>query len=579
MRLRNLFALLLGLSIALGMAALLATWAAERATDEAARLQVHAQETLREARGLLVLTKELVLHGNERAARQWHLRYATLKAAVVATGGVALSAAPDLHDELRSLPELFDKLAASGVAPHDDPSAQRHRELLIEGMVADIQAILDQVYAWGTAMGARRSASEGRLALLAVVDPALLVLVLGSVGWTLSRRVLQPLRELRDAMTRVEGGDLAVRRASDAGDEVGDLACRFDRLTASLQAAVHARADDELRLRTITDNLSVRIAYIDLEQRYRFANPACCFALSADAPEELLGRTLRDVSGEARHREIEPDVVAALGGERRSFVRTDTERGRLRHNEYALLPHRDALGAVRGYYAMVHDITEHHDAQARVEAALHEKEVLLKEVHHRVKNNMQVISSLLQLQVGYVANEEAQQLLAESQDRIQSMALVHEKLYQSNDFAQVDFADYVHSLVPMLAASHEERAAVEVRAEPIWINIEQAIPAGLVLNELVSNSFKHGFPPGRVGRIEVSFLAEGEDRVRLRVSDDGVGPPPGFDPAASATLGLRLVHILAEQLDAVLTIGHASGFACELVFARPARLITGAAHA
>ena len=115
-------------------------------------------------------------------------------------------------------------------------------------------------------------------------------------------------------------------------------------------------------------------------------------------------------------------------------------------------------------------------------------------------------------------------------------------------------------------------------AEPIWINIDQAIPAGLVLNELVSNSYKHAFPAGRTGSIRVAFTAENGDRVRLSVADDGAGPPAGFDPAAGATLGLRLVHMLAAQLDATLTIRHARGFVCELVFARPLRRAHGASN-
>jgi two-component sensor histidine kinase len=159
----------------------------------------------------------------------------------------------------------------------------------------------------------------------------------------------------------------------------------------------------------------------------------------------------------------------------------------------------------------------------------------------------------------------------ESQARIKSMALVHEKLYQTVDLAQVDFADYVHSLVSMLVASNNMKAsevAVDVRAQSLKLDIERAIPAGLILNELVSNSFKHAFPLGRAGRLEVTLATRAETLVMLAVRDDGVGPPETFDPTSSPTLGLRLVHILSGQLGATLSFHHDKGFACELTFDR-----------
>lgn len=583
-RLRVQFALLIGLSILVGAAALLITLAAVRDASAAARAQQYAQLSLRDARGLLSLTYEFLLHGSLRVEQQWRARYAALQADIASaatTEGKAQVATPDLGDELKSLTDMFDKLVDTRSVTGTEALEQQRRQLLIDSMVTETQSILDQVYRWGLAKGTERTESEVSLARLAVGGPVLLVLALAAVWVTLTRRVLRPLRELQQAMGRVQDGDFTARCASAGADEIGDLARAFDHMAAAQQASLRALADNELRLRTITNNLPVRIAYIDAEQRYRFANTACMVAVGAHDVAEVVGHTLRELHGADGYAELQPHVEATLRGERRSFQRTERERDELRHNEYALVPDAAADGSVRGYYALVYDVTDFVQGQARIEASLQEKDVLLREVHHRVKNNMQVISSLLQLQTGYVENAEALQLLEESQSRIKSMALIHEKLYQTNDFAQVDFADYVHSLVPMLAAAHEERAArsaVEVRADPVWLNIDQAIPAGLVLNELVSNSFKHGFPAGRHGRIDVRFTAIGTDRVRLSVCDDGVGPPPGFDHLNTHTLGLRLVNILAEQLDARLTLRYEGGFGCELEFARPARLNTGAAH-
>jgi two-component sensor histidine kinase len=206
-----------------------------------------------------------------------------------------------------------------------------------------------------------------------------------------------------------------------------------------------------------------------------------------------------------------------------------------------------------------------------VRASLREKEVLLKEIHHRVKNNLQIVSSLLSLQSRHASDEPSLEVLRESQNRVRTMALIHEKLYQSNDFTQVDFADYAQSLMTMLSDSFGQRIRrthVRLRAVPVHLHIDRAIPAGLILNELVSNCFKHAFPDDREGAIVIDVAARGDSRAVLRVSDDGVGPPPGVDFAAGQSLGLQLVHILAAQLNASLVFRRESGLTVELEFER-----------
>ena len=213
---------------------------------------------------------------------------------------------------------------------------------------------------------------------------------------------------------------------------------------------------------------------------------------------------------------------------------------------------------------------ERAERQAELEASLHEKEVLLKEVHHRVKNNLQVISSLLQLQAGYVENDAARRVFDESQGRIRSMALVHEKLYQSKDLANIDFGDYVRDLVAGLASSygaHAQRVAIEVEVASLHLDVDRAIPCGLIVNELLSNALKHGFPHGRAGRIAVTLSGGGSSAIQLTVRDDGVGWPTDFDPAESSSLGLRLVHILAKQVHARLELQNADGVRCTLTLA------------
>ena len=199
---------------------------------------------------------------------------------------------------------------------------------------------------------------------------------------------------------------------------------------------------------------------------------------------------------------------------------------------------------------------------------LGEKEVLLKEVHHRVKNNLQVISSLLSLQSARISDAGVKDALRESQNRVRSMALIHEKLYQSSDLAQVDFAGYLRSLVNFLAQSYRQQAdhvALDVQATSVRLDLETAIPCGLIVNELVSNSLKHAFPDGRSGVVAVSLQPDEIGRWCLRVSDDGVGYV-ATPHTSRSSLGLSLVETLTAQLGGTITVSTEQGVTTSICF-------------
>jgi len=201
------------------------------------------------------------------------------------------------------------------------------------------------------------------------------------------------------------------------------------------------------------------------------------------------------------------------------------------------------------------------DNEAQLRASLRGKEVLLKEIHHRVKNNMQVISSLLSLAAAGVHDAESQQVFQESQNRIRSMGLIHEKLYQSHDLAHVDLRDYIESLTSYLFRSYSNQSAnitLELEVAEVYLNIDAAVPCGLILNELVSNALKHAFPQQQTGRIRVRFRKDYERRCTLEVSDNGVGLPDGAFGAGD-TLGLRLVDTLVSQLDGEVQVDSSLG--------------------
>ncbi|NYB51922.1 MAG: PAS domain S-box protein [Methanobacteriaceae archaeon] len=210
------------------------------------------------------------------------------------------------------------------------------------------------------------------------------------------------------------------------------------------------------------------------------------------------------------------------------------------------------------------DITDRKIVENKMKESLHEKEVLLKEVHHRVKNNMQIISSLLNLQKGYVEEQETVNVLVESQNRVKSMAMVHEKLYQSRDLTKINVPGYVKNLISDLFYSYAiKEGEVEsiIDIENITFNMETAIPCGLIINELVSNSLKYAFTPGMKGKIVVSLQSKSE-KFELIIADNGIGFPKTIDFKNTKSLGLQLVNSLVRQLDGEIKLdsGHGTKF-------------------
>ncbi len=239
-----------------------------------------------------------------------------------------------------------------------------------------------------------------------------------------------------------------------------------------------------------------------------------------------------------------------------------TKDGRRLDVSVAVSPIKSAEAKIIGVSLIARDISEHKRAVANIAAALKEKEVLLREIHHRVKNNLQVVCSLLHLQSNLIRDKEALEVFRESEARIKSMALIHEKLYQSENLALVQFDEYVRSLLSMALASYGSRAntlRLEANLQPTSLGMELAIPLGLILNELISNGVRHAFPGGRSGVIAVDLHQRGDHRLALVVRDNGVGLPGNFALETSSSLGLRLVMLLAGQIGGELTYRNNDG--------------------
>ena len=208
-------------------------------------------------------------------------------------------------------------------------------------------------------------------------------------------------------------------------------------------------------------------------------------------------------------------------------------------------------------------------AVTRARASLDDKEALLKEVHHRVKNNLQLVSSLLNLQASRITDQAAKEMFEDSRNRVRSIASVHENLYRTGNFAKVPMAAHVESLCSQLARTyrpHERGIRFVRRVHDVHLEVGRAVACGLIVNELVSNALRHAFPPGRSGNVRVELDPVGDGRHALRLSDDGIGLPTGFDFGSADSLGLQLVHDLARQLGATVEVGREAGTTFTVTF-------------
>jgi len=215
------------------------------------------------------------------------------------------------------------------------------------------------------------------------------------------------------------------------------------------------------------------------------------------------------------------------------------------------------------------DITERKQAEEKIKASLKEKDVMLREIHHRVKNNMQIISSLLRLQSRNVKDETALDMFKVSQNRIRSMAFIHEALYQSEDLAMIDFSNYIKRLITHLFSVYGTETKVpnlRLNVKDVYLDINRAIPCGLIINELVSNSLKHAFPDSRKGEITVEMRSDKKEKYTLIVKDTGIGMPKELNIHKTETLGMQLVNDLTEQIDGTIELNRIGGTTFSIMF-------------
>jgi len=405
-------------------------------------------------------------------------------------------------------------------------------------------------------------------------------------SWTMGKAISERVGRLRQGAAMIGGGNLDHMIDIRGNDEFAELSGAFNAMTAKLQDSYRElqkeiderkRAEDVLRESRQRNEFLANIISAS-SQPFGVGYPDGRLGLINPAFEQLTGynwNELRSIDWAAtltppEWREVESLMLEELLQTRKpvryekEYIRKDGSRIPI---ELLVNLVTDEEGKPEYFYSFVSDITERKRAEEALQNAhdklaklveertreLNEKEVLLKEIHHRVKNNLQVISSLVGLQADGSNDETVREVLKDVTHRVRSMALVHEKLYQSTDLSRIDFAEYVRSLLGYLWSAHGSAAAairLTLDLESLSLPVDTAVPCGLILNELAGNALKHAFQGRSDGEVTVTLKGCADGRVSLGVCDNGVGLPAGLDWRQSSSLGLRLVQLLTGQLGA-----------------------------
>jgi PAS domain S-box-containing protein len=325
--------------------------------------------------------------------------------------------------------------------------------------------------------------------------------------------------------------------------------------------------ESEARFRVVFDSVPDQIFIKDKNSVYTMVNPALeqFFGIKS---EELVGKTDSELFTPDHVEHILKIDQNVLKGE---VIKEETPPV---GQSKAILqviksPMYSSNGEIIGLCGIARDITQQKNDEEIIKKSLHEKEMLMREINHRVKNNLTVISSLLSLQSSYVADEEAKGMFKDSQNRARAMALIHERLYQSKDLKRIDFADYISTLAIDLFNTYQinqDRITLDLEIEETLLDVNTAIPLGLILNELISNSLNYAFSDGKHGKINISLKKTTENQFILEVFDNGIGIPQDFDIKNTNSFGLQIVSILIDQIQGALEIDNNGGTRFVILF-------------
>lgn len=318
-------------------------------------------------------------------------------------------------------------------------------------------------------------------------------------------------------------------------------------------------------IKSTTDMISI----IDPDLKFTFVNKSFL---------ENHGYTLKEILGKKAFTLLVPDALPLRPGEIFEKSLTGGWSGELKSRKkdgsvfpiiLSTSPITDKNGKTLGLVGIARDISELKAANEKIKQSLNEKETLLKEVYHRVKNNLQVVTSLLHIQSKTITDPAILEVFKESQDRIRMMSLIHEKLYKSKDLSMINFSEYIHSLADYLRQAYptvSKNVDMKIKSEELYLGVDKAIPCGLIINEVISNAYKYAFLDGRKGEIKIEFSSPEENKHTLVIGDNGAGFPHDIDFKKAKSMGMVLINTLTEQIDGTVELDNRSGTLYTITF-------------
>jgi PAS domain S-box-containing protein len=567
-----------------------------REVKRADRDETLAAEMQRITNERVVLRDDYLLRKEERARAQWKAKTedfrVLLKQAEKGFAGIHdRTPLKEIRKEFEGDSFLFSRLIEyhsqdkeAGVEAAQVPEEEKR---LLSKIIVSSYDLNSAVKALRESVSRELRVTQGRAIVLVAFFMSLAVVVTIGNSVLITRTFAKRISELGEGTEMMGAGDLDHRISVSGNDELADLARASNEMAAKLrdsytsvdnlerEIARRERTEEELReseerYRVAIEQSNDGVAIIRGDRHF-FVNRRFLRIFGYSSLDELADVPI--------YKTVHPDdreMVVEFNRQRQEgkAVPARYEFKGLKKDGSILYIEASVSGITylgeSASLAYLRDITHRKEAEETLRTSLAEKEVLLKEIHHRVKNNLQVISSLLNLQAQRIHDERDVDAFRTSMDRIKSMALIHDKLYRSENLARISFPGYVDDLVRGLFANYSvgKNVELDLRIDPISVNIDNAIPLGLIINELVSNALKHAFPEGAPGTITLRLQAEGKNAV-LIVADNGIGFPAGLDFTDTQSLGMQLVVTLVEQLEGTVELIRGVGTEFRIVFETP----------
>jgi len=360
---------------------------------------------------------------------------------------------------------------------------------------------------------------------------------------------------INTGLKNIEHGKYGTKLEIDGKDELTTISKNIMNMSEKIHARELQLKKSKERYRTLQANIPVGIFRLTRQGKFYSLNPALIQMFGYESEEEIKKANINDLYHDSNQRKILLKMLISKKIVKNFNTELTRKDGKIFWGSISIKMITDDQGNTLYFDGIIEDITERKRAEELIRASLNEKEVLLQEVHHRVKNNMQVISSLLSLQSRFIKDKDDLEIFKESQNRVRSMSLVHEKLYQSENLAKIDFAEYIESLTRSLFISYgisKELIKLDIQIKNVLMNLTTAIPCSLLINELVTNSLKYAFPGKQKGEILIFMTIDESKTYNLIISDNGIGFPTEIDYKNTDTLGMQLVDTLIIQLKGTL---------------------------